>query len=139
MSVKQKRTVIGGGAACGVAVAALVAAAIVSRTAGVSGDVHRITVISEGMSFRVAEEDRRNPTLSVPAGRPVEIHFRNEAVGGKHNLAVPAAGVRTPILAPGESAVVRFTLSEGRSARYRCDLHPLTMRGTIRTGDSAQP
>lgn len=94
---------------------------------------YRITLIAMGMAFTLRDRPNvRNPELVLPSNRLVEIEIRNEDTGADHNLTIDALDVKTPILSPGELAVLRFVVPESKILAYYCILHPVTMRGQIR-------
>ena len=68
-----------------------------------------------------------NPLLRLPAGRMVEIVFRNEDTGARHNLAVEDLDVATPLLEADESAVLRFTRPQRDACPLLLRLHPVLM------------
>jgi heme/copper-type cytochrome/quinol oxidase subunit 2 len=76
-----------------------------------------------------------NPPLRLQKDRPVRIVVRNAETAARpvfHDFDVAGMEVEaTPVLAPGESAVVEFTPRRSGSYTYHCPLHPGLMNGRI--------
>ncbi|MEX1061532.1 MAG: cupredoxin domain-containing protein [Patescibacteria group bacterium] len=92
-----------------------------------SGEVVEVSVSGDSYSF--------NPsTFTVPRDTLVRLTFTN--VGSHaHDFAIPALGVATPLVAPGSSRTIEFTVpSEPGSVEYICSVlghKDLGMRGTL--------
>ena len=89
-------------------------------------------------SYSVVTTDNKfNITrMTVPANQQVTVTVRNDgqALHNWHVLNVKdAAGeeIETKLLKKGESATVTFTLSAPGQYTFRCDTHPVEMKGTL--------
>lgn len=89
-------------------------------------DVRTIIITAKDMKF-----NQTNPTFEVAYGEAVRIVFRNEDAGMKHDLVIEELGLRTPVLQPGQEAIIEFLAQTEGSFVYFCSIHPISMRGTL--------
>ena len=89
-------------------------------------DVHTIIITAKDMKF-----NETNPTIKVAFGEKVRIVFRNEDAGMKHDLVIEDLGLRTPVLQPGQEAILEFIAQTEGLFEYFCSIHPISMRGTL--------
>ncbi|MGQ0669485.1 MAG: cupredoxin domain-containing protein [Actinomycetota bacterium] len=95
-----------------------------------------VVAIAAGPNAAVEGFDR--DTLSFPPGEPVELEFDNQDPGVPHNVAVYAdEGFAEPVFVPdgtitgpAQAAYGIEPLEEG-TYFFRCEVHPITMTGTI--------
>jgi len=92
-----------------------------------SGETVEISVSGDSYSFNPA-------TITVPRDTLVRLTFTN--VGDvSHDFSIPALGVSTPLVSPGSSRTIEFTVpSEPGSVEYICTVlghRDLGMRGTL--------
>ena len=92
-----------------------------------SGETVEISVSGDSYSFNPA-------TITVPRDTLVRLTFTN--VGdAAHDFSIPALGVSTPLVSPGSSRTIEFTVpSEPGSVEYICTVlghRDLGMRGTL--------
>ncbi len=93
-----------------------------------------LSVVAELISFATTE-------LTVQAGQPVTLTFKNEAVVAQgailhnwHLLGVKdATGTEpaTPLIPGGQEATVTFTLTAPGTYKFICDAHPNEMVGSL--------
>ena len=84
-----------------------------------------IVVIAKDMSF-----NGTNPSIVVRRGQVIRITFKNEDQPSIfHDFVIPALGLKTNILKPGESEILRFTADREGIFNYACTLHPRMMTG----------
>jgi hypothetical protein len=89
---------------------------VVPAAAKSSGGVQRATVVING-GYSPA-------SLAVQAGKPVHITFvRREKVGCGDVVKIPAAGITTKSLKPGESTTVKFTPKRSGTLRFTCGMN----------------
>lgn len=63
-------------------------------------------------------------SLSVQAGKPVELTFvRKETVGCGDVVKIPAVGITTKPLKPGEKTTVKFTPKKSGTLRFTCGMN----------------
>ncbi len=94
-------------------------------------DVRTIVIIAKDMKF-----NETNPTLEVEFGERVRIVFRNEDAGMRHDLVIEDLGFRTPVLQPGQEAIIEFISQTEGAFEYFCSIHPISMRGTLLVNSS---
>ncbi len=95
----------------------------VERTRG--HDLIDIVVIAKDMSF-----NGTNPSFVVKKGQAVRITVKNEDRPGIfHDFVIPALGLKTNFLKPGESEILLFTADREGIFNYACTLHPRLMTG----------
>ena len=125
----------------------LIGAAIVVATLGLSiasghgplrvfddTDIQTIVITARDMKF-----NSDNPTIFVAPGTTVRVILVNEDPGMKHDLVIPEMGIRTPILRPGEEAVLEFRVPDSGTFAYFCSMHRLSMQGFFSVGNPADP
>lgn len=89
-------------------------------------DVYTIIITAKDMKF-----NETHPTIKVAYGETVRIIFRNEDAGMKHDLVIEDLNLRTPVLQPGQEAVIEFLAQSEGTFKYYCSIHPISMRGTL--------
>ncbi len=99
-----------------------------------NSDVRTIVLTARDMRF-----NGTNPVLEIMPGEMICIVLRNQDPGMKHDLVIPALGLRTPILEPGEEAVLEFRAPAGGALEYFCSMHPISMKGFFQIGNRAEP
>lgn len=105
---------------------------VVSGFPGGRRDPQRtIVVTAQDMMF-----NETNPTIELTPGETVRLVFRNEDPGMKHDLNIPALGLRTGVIEAGEEAVLEFTVPDNGTFEYVCSLHPVSMRGLFAVADT---
>ena len=85
-----------------------------------------VVLTAMDMKFNIS-----NPTVVIAPGEVIRIVMRNEDPGMKHDLVIPQLGLRTPVLEPGEEAVLEFRAPRTGSLEYLCSFHPISMRGFL--------
>ena len=84
-----------------------------------------IVVIAKDMSF-----NGTNPSFVVKKGQAIRITVKNEDRPGIfHDFVIPALGLKTNFLKPGESEILLFTADREGIFNYACTLHPRLMTG----------
>jgi len=94
-------------------------------------NVRTIVIIAKDMKF-----NETNPTLKVAFGERIRIVFRNEDAGMKHDLMIEDLGLRTPVLQPGQEAIIEFLAQTEGTFEYFCSIHPISMRGILLVNSS---
>jgi len=94
-------------------------------------DVRTIVITAKNMKF-----NQTNPTFEVAYGENVRIVFRNEDAGMRHDLVIEDLGLRTPVLQPGQEAIIEFVANTAGTFAYFCSIHPISMRGTLQVNSS---
>ncbi|HKJ69409.1 MAG TPA: hypothetical protein VKA68_15735 [bacterium] len=82
---------------------------------------HTLILTSEDMEFRSDDPEPR-----FPPGSRVHLIFRNQDRGIRHQLAIPALEMETPVLRSGEE--IRRTLmlpGQDTILHIECPLHPM--------------
>lgn len=119
----------------GLALVALAAAFAFARGRTVEGDVRAIVLVAREMAFAMeapAGEAVMNPTIVLRAGERVRLVVTNLDHGMRHDLVVEGLGLRSEMLAFGQSGWIEFTApSEPGELQYFCSLHTRMMRGRI--------
>ncbi len=87
-------------------------------------DVRTIVLTTKDMKF-----NSTNPAFNLVPGEMIRVILRNEDPGMKHDLVIPAIGIRTPVLAYGEEAVLEFRAPDTGTFEYFCSMHPVSMQG----------
>ena len=90
-----------------------------------------IIVTARDMRFNVT-----NPDIVLVSGETVRIIFRNEDPGMKHDLMIRDLGLSTPMLVAGEEAILEFRAPADGVFEYLCSIHPVSMRGILRIGET---
>ena len=75
-------------------------------------------------------------TFTVKAGQPLELTLTNngEALHNWHLLNVKdvdGKNILTPLVSPGQSATIDFTINTPGTYNFQCDVHPTDMKGTL--------
>lgn len=93
---------------------------------------------NEGGSYIWNDESgARNPTLTVPASTQVTITARQgETDGIPHNIKVGTERPSENFADEGESVQYTFTSPATGTVDYVCEIHPTTMKGTVRVAGS---
>ena len=89
-------------------------------------EVRTIVITAKDMKF-----NQTNPTFEVAYGEAVRIVFRNEDAGMRHDFVIEDLGLRTPVLQPGQEAIIEFIAQTEGTFEYFCSIHPISMRGTL--------
>jgi plastocyanin len=93
--------------------------------------------ISAGpVSLKATDNKFSITQLTVAAGKPATLTFTNSgsAMHNFHIVGLPGADgkdVQTDLLGPGKSQTLSFTPSKPGSYKFRCDVHPTEMTGTL--------
>lgn len=93
-----------------------------------------IVVVAKNMQFTVPSENAAaaNPVIRGTSGERITFVFRNADAGTRHNLAIPAIGLNSRILSPGQSQRLTVTLPTGpTNHEYHCAVHQRMMNGRI--------
>ena len=72
----------------------------------------------------------------MQAGQPVELTLTNngQAIHNWHLLNVKdkdGKDILTPLVNPGQSATIDFTIATPGAYHFQCDVHPTEMTGTL--------
>lgn len=84
-----------------------------------------ITLTVTARNIRFEQTD-----LTVEAGTQVTITFDNQDSGVSHNLDIEGVAKTDIFAGPGQQTI-SFTAPAPGTYRYRCDVHPNAMRGTL--------
>lgn len=85
-------------------------------------------------------DGQRNPTLEVKAGQKITVSLVNigQAIhngrtsGSDNEFLTDDDHVSDPdIVSPGQEATLEFSFDQPGTYQYRCDFHPVDMKGTI--------
>jgi plastocyanin len=85
----------------------------------------------------VATDDKYSQTrFTVKAGQAVELTLTNngQAIHNWHLLTVKdkdGKDILTPLVNPGQSATIDFTIATPGTYHFQCDVHPTEMIGTL--------
>lgn len=94
-----------------------------------------IIIVAKDMAFTVStqnSEGEKNPTLNFNVGEKVSILFRNNDLGFRHDLIIEVLGIKTSLLAYGESERIILTVPDNEGTKsYYCTFHKLMMEGMI--------
>lgn len=85
-----------------------------------------ITLVAENIKFNTT-----NPTFTVPAGQPVQIHVVNNDTEPHNFIIEGVPGASTNLLSPGDSQTITVTFDKTGTYKYYCSVHPGLMDGQI--------
>lgn len=127
----NKKNWLRGGAVGAVLVGSLAAGGLTYARLGESVPFFaapRLLVLhAQGLKF-----NQTNPPIVVRQGDRLRIRIENkEPTAIAHDFTLPGQNLRTPILKPGESAVLEVRLDQAGEWSYVCSLHPNYMSGRI--------
>jgi plastocyanin domain-containing protein len=93
--------------------------------------VQEVTLVARDMAFTREGSEEENPEIRVKAGQRVRIRFRNEDPGIDHILDLPELAVQSPLVKPGQEALLDFLPKLPGRTSYECTLHSRMMRGNL--------
>ena len=122
----------------------IVVGALLLVVAGCGGGGPKPTVTVTGGALNVTAKDTAFDvgTINAPAGTAFTVHFTN-AESAAHNFAVyaqpPADALAKSdiITGPSATADVQVAALQPGTYRFRCDVHPDQMNGTIVVGGAS--
>lgn len=120
----------------------LLAAALALALAAPAAEAQRdqaITLRSVTPLAWADAEGNRNPTLTVEPGAVVTFTIVNDD-GGYHNFQAGSQEPSAYLENKGDQLTYAFTAPASGSVEYKCPVHPVEMKGTLRVaGAGAEP